>query len=232
MLIYGKNRAILQTLKASFSLFQPVYIVSMPPSADVDLQLASIEKSALSPKVLIVPIRYQSAAEAFAIKYPEVAVILWGCGSVSSFLPTFFVDYAADLSRAAHIAAPLVSKTGFPPAIMFPLSFDTEYRNQLKRAFDEGLAVYGYTDGAIVLEKDIGAGLSLSSVTLFPSDISLQSLSAPLILFSSIRKDLLSKSVIAVFDDSLWPHISAVARSLREKSGSKIPLLSVLENYP
>ncbi|WP_304223875.1 hypothetical protein [Gracilinema caldarium] len=210
LFIYGKNRAILQTLKASFSLFRPVIIVSMPSSADLDLQLTSIEKSAPPPGALIVPIRYQPAAEAYSKKHPQVDVILWGQGSASSFVNTFFVDYAADISRAAGIAGPLASKTGLPPAIVFPLSFTEEYRNQLKQAFDEGLLAYGFSQGAVVLEKGNEAGLSLSSMTLFPSDASLQSIVAPIILFSGIRKDLLSKSVIAVFDDSPWPHIAAL----------------------
>ncbi|MCA1949809.1 MAG: hypothetical protein LDL24_04510 [Treponema sp.] len=215
LFIYGKNRAIVETLKASFFLFRPVFILSMPPSGDLDLQLASIEKSAPSPGALIVPIRYQPAAEAYSKKYPQVDVILWGQGSASSFVNTFFVDYAADMSRAAGIAGPLASKTGLPPAIMFPLSFAEEYRNQLKQAFDEGLLAYGFSQGAVVLDKSNEAGQALSSVTLFPSDFSLQSISAPMILFSGIRKDLLSKSVIAVFDDSPWPHIAALVS--REK---------------
>lgn len=223
LFIYGKNRAMLQTLKAASSLFRPVSIVTMPQTADVDLQLVYIEKSAPSPWALIVPIRYQPVAEAFSQKHPKAEVLLWGRGSTSSFLSSFSVDYAADLSRAAKIAGPLASKMGIPPAIMFPRAFDAEYRNQLKLVFDQGLSAYGVSQGALILEKGSERITALSSVTYFPSDSSLQSLSAPMILFSGIRKDLLPNSVIAVFDDSLWPHIAAVA------SGKK-PFNSLLYN--
>lgn len=217
LLIYGKNRAVWQAITAGIRLFRPVHILSLPESADEALKLRFIEKKAASRSIIITPIRYEEVAETFKQGHTGTVVLLWG--------RDYTIDYERDLQRAATIAGPLAVQTGQVPALLLPPSMDDVRRDSLKQAFDRGLTEMGFSQGSILIVNLSEPAVPLSSVTLFPADLALQNLSAPLIVFSGIRDELLPPSVVAVFDDTLWPHIAEIAASY--KNDSKISLFSV-----
>jgi len=205
LLIYGKNRAWWHTVKAGLRLFRPVHILSLPESADEVLKLSTIKKNVPSQSIIITPIRYEQAAESYKLEHSGVVVLLWG--------RNYTIDYQGDMKRAAAIAGPLAVQTGSTPALLFPPSMDEVSRDSLKQAFDDGLTEIGFSQGSILIGNPSETSLRLSSVTLFPGAWALQNLSAPLILFSGARDELLPRSVLAIFDDSLWPHIAEIVNS-------------------
>jgi hypothetical protein len=217
LLIYGKNRAVWQAITAGIRLFRPVHILSLPESADEALKLSFIEKKAASRSIIITPIRYEEVAETFKQGHTGTVVLLWG--------RDYTIDYERDLQRAASIAGPLAVQTGQVPALLLPPFMDDVRRDSLKQAFDRGLTEMGFSQGSILIVNLSEPAVPLSSVTLFPADLALQNLSAPLIVFSGIRDELLPPSVVAVFDDTLWPHIAEIAASY--KNDTKISLFSV-----
>jgi hypothetical protein len=217
LLIYGKNRAVWQAITAGIRLFRPVHILSLPESADEALKLSFIEKKAASRSIIITPIRYEEVAETFKQGHTGTVVLLWG--------RDYTIDYERDLERAATIAGPLAVQTGQVPALLLPPSMDDVRRDSLKQAFDRGLTEMGFSQGSILIVNLSEPAVPLSSVTLFPADLALQNLSAPLIVFSGIRDELLPPSVVAVFDDTLWPHIAEIVASY--KNDTKISLFSV-----
>lgn len=209
LLLYGKYRALLQTMKAAGSLFRPVYMVSLPQVTDEAIQLGFLETRLPKRSIIITPYRYEQAAQVFKNGHPGSVLLISE--------REFTIDYKSDIKRAADIAGPLAKKADQSPGLILPRSMDNTLRETLQQAFDEGLAEKGWLQGSFLIDELGEIPANLSCIVTFPTDQRLQNYSVPIIVFSSIKDDFLPKSVIAIFDDSFWPHIAEMVVSYENK---------------
>ncbi|MEW6563895.1 MAG: hypothetical protein AB1404_00180 [Spirochaetota bacterium] len=200
LLLYGNYRALLQTVKAAARLLRPVYMVSVPQVSDEALQRDYLEQKLPERSIIITPSRFEQASQGFKNRHPSSVVLI--------LERQYIIDYKSDVKRAAEIAGPLAKKTDQTPGLLLPSSMDDTLRETLKQTFDEGLAEKGWSHGSILIDEAREVPSNLSSILTFPTNQRLQNASVPIILFSSINDDFLPRSVIAVFDDSFWPHIA------------------------
>ncbi|AEJ19837.1 hypothetical protein Spica_1694 [Gracilinema caldarium DSM 7334] len=218
MLLYGKNRALWQTIKASIRLYRPVQIIYVPQVADKTQCLNFLEKKIVSNSFIIAPVRYESVAAELKRKNPKMVIVIWG--------KDFSINYQIDAKRAAKIAGPLAMKTGKPPALFIPSTINDITVEGFVETCNESLREIGFLQGLSLITNITKNLTNYSSVILFPEELSLQNNTVPLILFSGIHKGLLPPSVIAVFDDTLWPHIKEIVTFYNKNIKKK--LLSVL----
>jgi len=202
MLLYGKHRALWQTIRASIRLCRPVQIIYVPQMADQTHRLSFIEKKILPTSFIIAPIRYESEVATLKKKNPKIVITIWG--------KDFSINYQIDAQRAANIAGPLAMKTGKTPAIFIPSTIDDITFEGFVGHFNDSLKEIGFLQGVSLITKMTTNLKDYSSVILFPEELSLQTNTIPLILFSGIQRGLLPPSVLAVFDDTLWPHIPEI----------------------
>lgn len=214
LLLYGRTGATVKTIQAALRLHRPVHIVSMPFSSDRKLLSEFLVRNTSSRGIFVIPSRFQVHGEIFAQQHPDSSVVFWGSGATP--FQKSSINYAADLQRAAEIAGPLAVQSGISPALVFPENMDTEMLANLTQAFEEGLVKQGFYNGTVVLTSKNDVLPPVSSMVLFPTTILLPDSSMPVILFSEVRNAFLPDTVIAVFDDSLWPHIADLVSSLKK----------------
>lgn len=214
LLLYGRTRATVKTIQAALRLYRPVHIVSLPLSPDRKLLSEFLVRNTSSRGIFVIPSRFQVLGETFAQQHPDASVVFWGSG-MAPFQKSS-IDYAVDLQRAAEIAGPLAVQSGTSPALVFPENMDTEMLANLTQAFEECLVQQGFNKGPVVLTSKNDVLPTVSSIVLFPTTIPLPESSIPVILFSEVQNAFLSDTVIAVFDDSLWPHIADLVSSLKK----------------
>ena len=76
ILLYGKQRVIIQQFITSVSYGRMVKQVIVTDAAGTDLQLIAIEQAASKPWCVVFPGRYAEAAGRYQEQFPDVPVIL------------------------------------------------------------------------------------------------------------------------------------------------------------
>lgn len=214
-LIYGSQRFNRAVTRNSFALFRRLIPVTVAENAAPDVISLIVEGASRSPRAVIFPHRYASAALFYSTRHPQTPVlVMWGRNPLppafdeSTNLALVPTDRASDLHRAGASAAVLARET---QEVLFLTdeAFDgavPDSQGQYRQTFTAGLRAQGFTGEPVFLEAHVqhASYTDIGCVVIAgpASDFLERNLDIPVILFSWIDPAFTPRAVRIIFNDS------------------------------
>jgi hypothetical protein len=226
VLLYGKQRILIQRLYASISMGRRVSQVIVSDTAGTDLVVLAIEEAVSRPWCVVFPYRYEDAARRYHEQYPEIPVVLLSGQGMNTRQPDdeglffeFSNDAMLDFYRIGQFAAILCRDTPGKIPVFIPNAYPTDSKNAFLQGFNRiecESEPYFFTSYSQLPANEVFPAAVISPRTDFQEKKS----GVPLILFTWLDPALTSPDTIIVMDDSAWAQLPAALKMVKERRKS------------
>ncbi|MDR3302908.1 MAG: hypothetical protein LBS86_00675 [Treponema sp.] len=220
--LYGPARAKLKQVETSLRLFRRIIPVLIPDGVGSDIVAFTIEETARSPYLVLLPYRYHAGAARYASAFPDVPVfVLRGHEPAPDAGDAVFVetDARTDFYRAGLCAALLAESQDGEIVVLENGKLDPSWRE----AFQAGLQEQGFSgqEKYLSVADDYSDIENVVCVVMTGQATSFleQNLDIPVILFSWVDPALTARAIKVMFDDSPWAFLTKVVHARGKEDG-------------